>query len=274
MSDTLNQLLQYATLDRLFELAKADQRGLVEILPCKEGDTVFEVRRMTQQEALNAGTTPTYYRKGGGHKSGRTFPVIVAGDRPFKIQQIKYIPERHRWQLGKSIFADLDGAKAYQSRMNDTLLRFCDKACIDNVKGRCAIKDCKGPVGTVGAPLRSHQKAAKEYISACEHSKQNLHEGFDTALDHNLKTYLVGMQKLLSENETVSGLRECSKFCIANVGGKCAVKDCTGEIKSSAQFGGQNGYKTPEDAAKFYEMSQKAFTEAFSDDFVDEDTEE
>ena len=42
-AETLRQLCQNCDLDRLEKLAEADKDGRVVVLPCKPGDTVYEV---------------------------------------------------------------------------------------------------------------------------------------------------------------------------------------------------------------------------------------
>ena len=59
-------------------------------------------------------------------------------------------------------------------------------------------------------------------------------------------------------------LRECSKNCIANANGKCAVAECGGPIF-------RLHHRTDRDAvdsAKLYEMAKKTFQEEFGEEAV------
>ena len=50
-------------------------------------------------------------------------------------------------------------------------------------------------------------------------------------------------------------MRTCNKFCIAHVGGTCAVPDCRGPVEGS----GQKPDFDLELAAKFYKCSMDSF---------------
>lgn len=54
---------------------------------------------------------------------------------------------------------------------------------------------------------------------------------------------------------------KCNKNCIASVGGRCAVKQCGGAISRT----GRCLSKTPEVAAKHYEMAREAFEHYFGE---------
>lgn len=60
---------------------------------------------------------------------------------------------------------------------------------------------------------------------------------------------------------------QCKEMCIANVGGQCAVKQCTGPITST----GRHGSRSVEDAAGLYGACQEAFAHYFSDEYKDGD---
>ena len=57
-------------------------------------------------------------------------------------------------------------------------------------------------------------------------------------------------------------MRTCNTFCIANVGGNCAVQDCRGPVE-------RIGKKTDFDlklAAKFYKCSMDSFDDYFREE--------
>lgn len=65
-------------------------------------------------------------------------------------------------------------------------------------------------------------------------------------------------------------LKPCKKIrCIANVGGKCAVDSCQGEITSTGRRSAD-----VDNAAKFYKVAKEAFLYYFSENYIDDDKEE
>lgn len=56
-------------------------------------------------------------------------------------------------------------------------------------------------------------------------------------------------------------MRQCSKWCVANVNGECAVERCKGEIRSLDR----HSTLSPQQAAVNYEMTQEAFLHYFGE---------
>ena len=91
---------------RLRELAQADREGRCVVLPCKIGDTIYQVDYMTHGEALRAGVPekndPQSKRKFGRRKA-RYLPLMV---REKKMVKSLYS------EFGKSVFLTRAEAEA------------------------------------------------------------------------------------------------------------------------------------------------------------------
>ena len=62
-------------------------------------------------------------------------------------------------------------------------------------------------------------------------------------------------------------MRTCNTFCIANIGGKCAVQDCRGPVERI----GQKPDFDLELAARFYKCSMDSFDDYFGEEDKHED---
>lgn len=81
------------------DIIRAEKDGRLVVLPCKVGDKVFHVRRVTQKEAKRMGVTPRYGR------------IIYYEDRPFAIKE-KLCTKSDYAQIGKTIFLTREEAEA------------------------------------------------------------------------------------------------------------------------------------------------------------------
>ena len=87
------------TPDHLRDLLQAEQDGRLVVLPCKVGDRVFHVRRVTQAEAKRMGA-PTRHRG-----------IVYYEDRPFAIKE-KLCTKSDYAQIGKTVFLTREEAEA------------------------------------------------------------------------------------------------------------------------------------------------------------------
>ena len=89
---------QRQTWERLKKYEDAEQDGRLVVRPCKIGDRVFHVRRVTQAEAKRMGVTPRYGR------------IIYYEDRPFAIKE-KLCTKSDYAQIGKTVFLTREDAE-------------------------------------------------------------------------------------------------------------------------------------------------------------------
>lgn len=89
--------------DYLRELVQADQNGRLVVLPCKVGDIVYQVRRMTHAEALRAGVPEWGKRRKYSHGTAIYCPLTV--------KQKKMVKSDYP-QFGKTIFLTREEAEA------------------------------------------------------------------------------------------------------------------------------------------------------------------
>ena len=87
------------TPDHLRDLLQAEQDGRLVVLPCKVGDRVFHVRRVTQAEAKRMGA-PVRHRG-----------IVYYEDRPFAIKE-KLCTKSDYAQIGKTVFLTREEAEA------------------------------------------------------------------------------------------------------------------------------------------------------------------
>ena len=85
--------------DHIRDLLQAEQDGRLGVLPCKVGDRVFHVRRVTQAEAKRMGA-PTRHRG-----------IVYYEDRPFAIKE-KLCTKSDYAQIGKTVFLTREEAEA------------------------------------------------------------------------------------------------------------------------------------------------------------------
>ena len=85
--------------DHIRDLLQAEQDGRLVVLPCKVGDRVFHVRRVTQAEAKRMGA-PTRHRG-----------IVYYEDRPFAIKE-KLCTKSDYAQIGKTVFLTREEAEA------------------------------------------------------------------------------------------------------------------------------------------------------------------
>ena len=85
--------------DHIRDLLQAEQDGRLVVLPCKVGDRVFHVRRVTQAEAKRMGA-PTRHRG-----------IVYYEDRPFAIKE-KLCTKSDYAQIGKTVFLTREQAEA------------------------------------------------------------------------------------------------------------------------------------------------------------------
>ena len=85
--------------DHIRDLLQAEQDGRLVVLPCKVGDRVFHVRRVTQAEAKRMGA-PTRHRG-----------IVYYEDRPFAIKE-KLCTKSDYVQIGKTVFLTREEAEA------------------------------------------------------------------------------------------------------------------------------------------------------------------
>ena len=85
--------------DHIRDILQAEQAGRLVVLPCKVGDRVFHVRRVTQAEAKRMGA-PTRHRG-----------IVYYEDRPFAIKE-KLCTKSDYAQIGKTVFLTREEAEA------------------------------------------------------------------------------------------------------------------------------------------------------------------
>lgn len=98
---------QRQTWERLKAYEDAEQDGRLVIRPCKIGDKVFHVRRVTQKEAKRMGA-PTRHRG-----------IVYYEDRPFAIKE-KLCTKSDYLQIGKTIFLTREEAEAALAQKGDS----------------------------------------------------------------------------------------------------------------------------------------------------------
>lgn len=67
-------------MDRFREIMQAEKDGRLVVLPCKIGDTIYQVDYMTHSEALKSGvpqSEDTWQNRKYGHKRAKYLPLIV-----------------------------------------------------------------------------------------------------------------------------------------------------------------------------------------------------
>ena len=84
---------------KMLRWEEAEQDGRLVVLPCKVGDRVFHVRRVTQAEAKRMGA-PTRHRG-----------IVYYEDRPFAIKE-KLCTKSDYAQIGKTVFLTREEAEA------------------------------------------------------------------------------------------------------------------------------------------------------------------
>ena len=84
---------------KMLRWEEAEQDGRLVVLPCKVGDRVFHVRRVTQAEAKRMGA-PVRHRG-----------IVYYGDRPFAIKE-KLCTKSDYAQIGKTVFLTREEAEA------------------------------------------------------------------------------------------------------------------------------------------------------------------
>lgn len=80
------------------------ENGII-ILPCKVGDTVYEVKRCTSSEAIQAGI-PIDNKKRGRY--GRD--MVYSRNRPYKVCKRKMVKSLYQ-QVGKTVFLTTEDAQ-------------------------------------------------------------------------------------------------------------------------------------------------------------------
>ena len=100
-------------LDRLRELAQADREGRCVVLPCKIGDTIYQVDYMTHGEALRAGVPEK-----NDPRSKRKFGRRKAEYLPLMVREKKMVKSLYS-EFGKSVFLTRAEAEAALRREQD-----------------------------------------------------------------------------------------------------------------------------------------------------------
>lgn len=93
-------------IDRLRELAQADRDGRCVVLPCKIGDTIYQVDYMTHGEALRAGVPEK-----NDPQSKRKFGRRKAKYLPLMVREKKMVKSLYS-EFGKSVFLTRAEAEA------------------------------------------------------------------------------------------------------------------------------------------------------------------
>ena len=100
-------------LDELREMVQAKREGRCVVLPCKVGDTVYQLAYMTHSEAIKSGVPqrddPLSKRK-YGHKRATYLPLIV--------REKKMVKTLYR-EFGKTVFLTIEEAEAALRREQD-----------------------------------------------------------------------------------------------------------------------------------------------------------
>ena len=94
------------TPDHLHDLLQAEQDGRLVVLPCKVGDTVYQVDYMTHSEALKSGIPQSkdpYQNRKYGRKRAEYLPLIV--------REKKMVKSLFR-DFGKTVFLTRQEAEA------------------------------------------------------------------------------------------------------------------------------------------------------------------
>lgn len=97
---------EQAGVSRLRELAKADRDGRCVVLPCKIGDTIYQVDYMTHGEALRAGVPEK-----NDPQSKRKFGRRKAKYLPLMVREKKMVKSLYS-EFGKSVFLTRAEAEA------------------------------------------------------------------------------------------------------------------------------------------------------------------
>lgn len=93
-------------LDRLRELKQADDEGRYVVLPCRVGDTVYQLDYMTHSEALKSGVPQSddpWSKRKYGRKRATYLPLIV--------REKKMVKTLYR-EFGKTVFLTRAEAEA------------------------------------------------------------------------------------------------------------------------------------------------------------------
>ena len=109
----LEQYRALGPIDRLRELAQADREGRCVVLPCKVGDTVYQLDYMTHSEALKLGVPQSddpWQKRKYGRKRAAYLPLIV---REKKMVKTLY------HEFGKTVFLTRAEAEAALRREQD-----------------------------------------------------------------------------------------------------------------------------------------------------------
>lgn len=100
-------------LERLRELVGADREGRCVVLPCKIGDTIYQVDYMTHGEALRAGVPEK-----NEPRSKRKFGRRKAEYLPLMVREKKMVKSLYS-EFGKSVFLTREEAQAALRREKD-----------------------------------------------------------------------------------------------------------------------------------------------------------
>lgn len=102
----LKEYQKLGPIDRLRELKQADDEGRCVVLPCKIGDTIYQVDYMTHGEALRAGVPEK-----NDPRSKRKFGRRKAEYLPLMVREKKMVKSLYS-EFGKSVFLTRTEAKA------------------------------------------------------------------------------------------------------------------------------------------------------------------
>lgn len=94
------------SIDHLCELVQAEQNGRLVVLPCKVGETVYQLCYMTHREALQSGV-PQSSDKWQNRKYGRKKAAYL----PLFIKERKMVKSLYQ-QFGKTVFLTREEAEA------------------------------------------------------------------------------------------------------------------------------------------------------------------
>ena len=114
--EELEQYRALGPIDHTRELLQAEQDGQIVVLPCKVGDTVYQVDYMTHSEALKSGVHQSkdpYQNRKYGRKRAEYLPLIV--------REKKMVKSLFR-EFGKTVFMNREEAeKALQEAEGNDL---------------------------------------------------------------------------------------------------------------------------------------------------------
>ena len=113
LSDVQDILGDNYDLDRLRDLVEADRDGRCVVLPCKIGDTIYQVDYMTHGEALRAGVPER-----NDPRSKRKFGRRKAEYLPMMVREKKMVKSLYS-EFGKTVFLTRADAEATLRREQD-----------------------------------------------------------------------------------------------------------------------------------------------------------